>query len=131
MVCNYLLQNFHALLFHPHDEWFPQIFYSCQFYLQDYLPELECLFFLLFLHNGQLKLLRAKTSTCFHWLRKFFDLQLSSLKMTMIFHKGTFLVNIPFILWICLVLQKCHTTDSAINSANPCNQVHQLVDFFC
>ena len=61
-----LLHNLHAILFHPHDEWFPQIFCSCQFHLQDYLPELEYLLYFLDRHNGQLKLLRAKTSTCFH-----------------------------------------------------------------
>ena len=61
-----LLHNLHAILFHPHDEWFPQIFCSCQFHLQDYLRELEYLLYFLDRHNGQLKLLRAKTSTCFH-----------------------------------------------------------------
>ena len=60
-----LLHNLHVVLFHPHDEWFPQIFCSCQFRLQDYLPELEYLLYFLDRHNGQLKLLRAKISTCF------------------------------------------------------------------
>ena len=122
----YLLHNFHAILFHPHDEWFPQIFCSCQFHLKDYLPELECLLYLLDIHNGQLKLLRAKISTCFHWLRRFSDSQLSSLKTTIKFQKGPFRVNIVFILWICLILQKCHTTmiivqpDSGNNSTKQC-----------